>query len=125
MIVNFCDLSLTLSQTVELKRVLVQVKSGHIKAGDIRDLHGVVDRENAPIGALITLEPPTKDMEKEALSAGYYTSDLWQTDYPKIQILTIEQLFNGEKVQMPPAHGTFKKAERFKKLEGSQSELDI
>jgi site-specific DNA-methyltransferase (adenine-specific) len=107
------------------QRALVQVKSGHIKSGDIRDLHGTVDRENAALGVFITLEPPTKDMEKEALSAGYYTSELWQKDYPKIQILTIEQLLSGEQVQMPPAHGTFKKAEKVKKVEGSQSELDI
>jgi len=107
------------------QRALVQVKSGHIKSGDIRDLHGTVDRENAALGVFITLEPPTKDMEKEALSAGYYTSELWQKDYPKIQILTIEQLLNGEQVQMPPSHGTFKKAEKVKKVEGSQSELEI
>jgi site-specific DNA-methyltransferase (adenine-specific) len=107
------------------KSVLVQVKSGHVNSGHIRDLHGTVDRENATIGVFITLEQPTKDMEKEALSAGYYTSIPWNKDFPKIQILTIEQLFDGEQVQMPPAHGTFKKAERVKKEEGSQSELGI
>lgn len=107
------------------KSVLVQVKSGHVKSGDIRDLHGTVDRENAPIGVFITLEQPTSDMNKEALSAGYYTSELWRKDYPKIQILTVDQIFHGEQVQMPPAHGTFKKAERVQKSEGSQSELGI
>jgi site-specific DNA-methyltransferase (adenine-specific) len=107
------------------KSVMVQVKSGHVKSGDIRDLHGTVDRENAAIGVFITLEPPTSEMNKEALSAGYYTSELWQKDYPRIQILTVEQLFQGERVQMPPAHGTFKKAERVKKSGGSQGELDI
>jgi site-specific DNA-methyltransferase (adenine-specific) len=107
------------------KSVMVQVKSGHVKSGDIRDLHGTIDRENAAIGVLITLEQPTKDMEKEALSAGYYTSELWQKDYPRVQILTIEQLFQGEQVQMPPAHGTFKKAEKVKKTEGKQDEFGI
>jgi site-specific DNA-methyltransferase (adenine-specific) len=107
------------------KSVLVQVKSGHVKAGDMRDLHGTVDRENAAIGVFITLEQPTSEMNKEALSAGYYTSALWQKDYQRIQILTVEQLFQGERVQMPPAHGTFKKAERVKKPGGSQGELDI
>ena len=29
------------------KRVLVQVKSGHVKSGDIRDLRGTVQREQA------------------------------------------------------------------------------
>ena len=58
--------------TDKLKRVLVQVKSGHVKSGDIRDLVGTVQRENAAIGVFITLETPTRDMKTEAISAGYY-----------------------------------------------------
>ena len=50
--------------------VIVQVKSGAVKAGDIRDLKGVLERENAAIGAFVTLEPPSQAMVKEALSAG-------------------------------------------------------
>jgi site-specific DNA-methyltransferase (adenine-specific) len=107
------------------KSVMVQVKSGHVKRGDIGELVGTVNRENAAIGVFITLEHSTSDMNREALSAGYYTSELWQKDYPRIQILTIEQLFQGERVQMPPAHGTFKKAEKVKKNEGKQDELGI
>ncbi|MBI3741168.1 MAG: restriction endonuclease, partial [Chloroflexi bacterium] len=49
-------------------RVLIQVKSGHIKSGDIRDLRGTVEREKAAIGIFITLEKPTKEMEKEAVT---------------------------------------------------------
>lgn len=44
------------------------------------------------------LEPPTRDMEQEALYAGLYTSPVWEKDYPVIQILTIEQLLNGAEV---------------------------
>lgn len=46
------------------KRVLV-----HVKSGDIRDLRGAVERENAAIGVFITLEPPSKDMITERQSA--------------------------------------------------------
>jgi site-specific DNA-methyltransferase (adenine-specific) len=84
---------------------------------------GTVDREYAAIGIFITPEQPTSEMNKKALSAGYYTSDLWQKDYPRIQILTVEQLFQGDRVQMPPAHGTFQKAEKMKKVEGKQGAL--
>src|SRR5712692_3645931 len=45
-----------------VKRVLVQVKSGHVKSGDIRDLIGTVQREQAAIGIFITLEEPSRDM---------------------------------------------------------------
>ena len=107
------------------KRVLVQVKSGKVNSGLIRDLRGTVEREDAAIGVFITLEPATKDMEKEAIAAGYYTSELWQKDYQRIQILTIAQLLAGADVQMPAAHGTFKQAQRVRKAEGAQSELEI
>lgn len=107
------------------KRVLVQVKSGKVNSGLIRDLRGTIEREDAAIGIFLTLEPPTKDMEKEALAAGYYASELWEKDYPRIQILTIAQLLSGAEVQMPVAHGTFKQAQRVRKAEGSQINLNI
>ncbi len=94
------------------KRVLVQVKSGHVKSGDVRDLRGTVEREGAALGLFITLEAPTRDMTTEAVSAGFYRSPGWNTDYPKIQILTIEQLLGGETAQMPPNYTTFKQAGR-------------
>jgi hypothetical protein len=39
-------------------------------------------------------------------------------DYPKIQIVTIEQLLRGEGVHMPPNFTTFKQAERVKQDSG-------
>ena len=78
---------------------------------------------NAAMGVFITLEPSTREMDKEAASTDFYTSDLWQKSYPRIQILTIEQLLNGEEVKMPPAYGTFQKAEKIKKVEGKQGTL--
>lgn len=95
------------------KQALVQVKSGHVKSGDIRDLAGTVQRENAAIGVFITLEPPTAEMQREAASAGFYHSAGWQKDYPKIQILTIDDLLHHRaEVRMPSTSITFKQAER-------------
>ena len=112
--------------TDKLKRVLVQVKSGHVKSGDIRDLVGTVQRENAAIGVFITLETPTRDMKTEAISAGYYHSLGWNEDYPRIQILNIVELLHGAKIQMPPQYGTFKQAQRVQQQQGIlQPELDI
>ena len=106
------------------KRVLIQVKSGHVKSGDIRDLVGTVQRENAAMGVFITLEPPSKDMTTEAISAGYYHSPGWNIDFPRIQILTIAELLKGVKVQMPLQHGTFKQAQKVKgDAEAAQVEL--
>ncbi len=74
---------------------------------------GIVERENAAIGVFITLEPPSKDMIAEAVSAGSYESSYWGK-CPRIQILTIADLLKGAKVNMPPQYGTFKQAQRVK-----------
>jgi site-specific DNA-methyltransferase (adenine-specific) len=95
-----------------VKRAIVQVKSGGVNAATVRDLRGTIERENAPFGVLITLEPPTREMTREALTAGYYHSPGWQRDYPRLQILTVEQLLAGEAVQMPPPYMVHKAAQR-------------
>jgi len=59
------------------KRVLIQVKSGHVSSQLIRDLRGTIEREKAAIGVFITLEEPTKEMTKEAATAGFYSSPGW------------------------------------------------
>jgi site-specific DNA-methyltransferase (adenine-specific) len=94
------------------KRVLVQVKSGHVKSGDIRDLRGVLERENAPIGVYITLEHPSPDMIHEANVSGFYHSIPWGKDFPRIQVLTIADLLSGAEVKMPESFGTFKQAQK-------------
>lgn len=110
----------------KLQRVLVQVKSGHVNSGLIRDLHGTVDRENAAIGVFITLEPATGPMEQEAVAAGFYNSNLWQRDYRRVQILTIEDLLQGKTVQMPPTQaGAYKEAQKVKAAGGKQGEFEL
>jgi len=52
------------------KRALVQVKSGGVKSGDIRDLVGAVGREQAAMGIFITLETASRPMITEAATAG-------------------------------------------------------
>ncbi len=107
------------------KRVLVQVKSGKVSSRDIRDLVGTVGREKAAIGVFITLEKPTKPMTQEAVSAGFYESPGWQKKYPKIQILTIKELLGDASIQMPPAWGTFKQAQREEREGPEQGRLEI
>lgn len=97
--------------------VILSVKAGHITANHVRDLRGVVDREKAAIGVLISMEDPTKPMQTEAVTAGFFESKTWGKKYPKIQLLTIAELLAGKKTEMPPikqVEATFKKAEKFK-----------
>ncbi len=95
------------------RTVVVQVKSGKVSVKDIRELKSVVESEKAAIGLLITLEPPTQNMVKEALEAGYYESEFWQRRYRRLQIMTIGDLLGGAPFDMPPQHGTHQKAQRY------------
>ena len=75
-----------------IKRMLVQVKSGKAGVKDIRDFVGTLTREKAELGAFLTLQDPTKPMRTEAAAAGTYTSAWDNQAYPKVQVLTIQQL---------------------------------
>jgi site-specific DNA-methyltransferase (adenine-specific) len=96
----------------ETKRIIIQVKSGHVSSRDIRDLKGVLPREKAEIGLFITLEDPTRDMNTEAVSAGSYPSTVWNRSYPRIQIRTVAELLSGKGFELPPRPGQFKQAAR-------------
>jgi len=108
--------------TGKAKRALVQVKSGHVNSSHIRDLKGTLQRENAAIGIFITLENPSRDMTTEAVSAGFYHSPGWNKDYPRIQILTIEELLHHAEVKMPPQFGTFKQAQKVQQQSDAQQQ---
>ena len=97
-----------------------------VKSRDVRDLRGVVEREQAAMGVFIPLDVPSFDMLAEAVSAGFFTSYAWQKDYRGMQIPTIEKLLAGKGIEMPPCdYGTFKQAGKVKKEEGKQGELGI
>jgi site-specific DNA-methyltransferase (adenine-specific) len=98
--------------TGRTKQVILSVKGGHTDVSHLRDLRGVIDREKAEIGVLITLQAPGRPMITEAASAGFYKSP-WGNSHARLQILTIEQLLAGKKIDMPQSTGmnvTFKKA---------------
>ena len=107
-----------------VNKAIVQVKSGRVSSPHIRDLGWTVEREKAAMGLFITLEPPTRDMRTEANSAGLYHSDLWQTDYPRIQIRTVGELLEGKAFEIPRSPQTYQPAQRVTRPEGEQPRLD-
>ena len=52
------------------ERAMVSVKGGGVSMPMVRDLKGVLDREKAHIGVLLTLEPPTRPMERRPRARG-------------------------------------------------------
>ena len=105
------------------EKAIVSVKGGaNVGVGMIKDLIATVDREKAKIGVFITLADPTRPMEKEAVTAGFYQTDYGK--FPKIQILTIAALFAGQKPAMPWLDPeAFKKAAREDMSTGKQGKL--
>lgn len=93
------------------RSIILSVKGGKLKATDVRDLRGVLDREKADIGVLLSFESPTKPMRTEAASAGFYTSP-WGK-HPRIQLLTVAELLSGGGIDYPRTAGvnqTYKQA---------------
>ncbi|HDS30274.1 MAG TPA: site-specific DNA-methyltransferase, partial [Firmicutes bacterium] len=106
------------------RQVIFSVKAGHVTVAHVRDLRGVVERENAEMGVMIAMNEPTQAMRAEAASGGFYHSKAWNRDFPKIQILTIEELLSGKEIQMPPMRsGTFKRAPKAKSKKADQLDL--
>jgi len=103
------------------EKAVVSVKGGeNVNVAMVRDLAHVVDRENARIGVFITLADSTGPMRTEAVKAGHY--ETLYGKYPKIQILTIRELFEGKQPNIPLVDtSAFKKAP--KESQGDQGPL--
>ena len=54
------------AESAKTKQVIISVKAGHTGPAHVRDLRGVVEKEKASIGLLITMEDPTAPMRKES-----------------------------------------------------------
>jgi DNA modification methylase len=111
------------------KKVILSMKAGHTNVSHLRDLRGVLDREQANIGVLVTMQEPTAPMRREAASSGYYHSPGWNSDHPRLQILTIADLLGGKGIDMPPIRQvskTFRKAPRSRRQEDTkQGKLNL
>ncbi|MCL2138987.1 MAG: hypothetical protein FWH41_05590, partial [Treponema sp.] len=91
-----------------LKSMVLSVKGGNIKPGDIRDLRGVLEREQeTELAGFICLREPIKAMLQEADAAGFY--EYQDVKYNRIQILTVQDIFDGKKWYCPSLVKTIRK----------------
>jgi len=94
-------------------KIILQVKSGNVKRGDIAALHGDMQRESAAMAVFITLEPPTTPMVNEAKAAGLYHHDLMNRNYDTIQIVTIQDIIeHGKVLDIPMSLEVLRAAQR-------------
>jgi hypothetical protein len=54
------------------KQIVLSVRSRNVSVKDVCDLRGVMDREQAAFGALISLRHPSQPTRAEAASAEFY-----------------------------------------------------
>ena len=105
-------------------QIIFSVKAGKLHAPYVRDLAGVIEREKAQMGVLVTLDEPTKKMRAEAADAGIYESP-WGK-HPKLQIVTVRELLEGKGIELPRTSGinqTFKRARKAKRDDGGNRSL--
>ncbi|TWA89417.1 site-specific DNA-methyltransferase (adenine-specific) [Bradyrhizobium stylosanthis] len=85
-----------------LGRIILSVKGGdHVSPAMVRELSGVVQREGADMGILVTLAEPTKSMRADASGAGFVSKSA-HGKLPRIQIATIEDLLDRRFPKLPP-----------------------
>ena len=111
------------------EQIIIQVKGGKTGVKDVRDLRGVLEREKAAMGVLISLQPPTGPMEAEAVSAGFYTHKMNEQQYPRLQLRTVKELMEGKGIERPSnvaaVDETFKKAPKAKGKGHEQAGLGL
>ncbi|MBI4464512.1 MAG: restriction endonuclease [Acidobacteria bacterium] len=107
------------------KQIVLSVKSGSVPPQHVRELRGVLEREQAEIAVLIALEEPTKPMQSEAAGAGFYKTPYG--NHPRLQILTVEELLQGRGIDYPPEQArvdaTFRKAPKARRASAKQLPL--
>lgn len=85
-------------------RVLVSVKGGKsVGPQFVRDLIGTVQTDRAEMGSLLTLSEPTRGIRDAVAHAGSYHWPVTGGAFPRAQVLTVEQLLGGQRMQAPPA----------------------
>ena len=79
-----------------LRSMVLSVKGGHLRPTDIRDLRGVLEREDgAELAGFISLREPSKAMWEEASQAGVY--EYQGVPYRRIQLLTVREILEEKR----------------------------
>lgn len=95
-------------------RIIISVKGGdYLSPTMVRELNGVVQRERAQMGVLITLADPTRSMVADAAGAGFVEQSA-HGRLPRIQIATIRDLLDGRLPKLPPMPAPVMSAPRSK-----------
>jgi DNA modification methylase len=107
----------------ETKKALFSVKSSKtLTPSMINELHGVVERDGAACGIFLCLYPAA-NLVKASKAFGVYHNDLINKDYPKIQVVCVDDIFNGKRLELPNVVKVLKKAEQHQEQLGIEALL--
>jgi DNA modification methylase len=108
----------------ETHQIILSVKAGKLVPNYVRDLRGVIEREKAEIGVLLSFEESSAGMRAEAAEAGFYESP-WGR-HPRLQLRTIRELLDGKGIDYPHVTGanvTLRRAQRARPADAEAMEL--
>jgi site-specific DNA-methyltransferase (adenine-specific) len=95
------------------QKIITHVKGDkNLVPGMIQELTGVMEKEGAVIGLIISLHQPRLGMITDTVHAGSYESDLWKKKFLKIQIRTVSELLEGKKFDIPQPYSLVKKTSK-------------
>jgi site-specific DNA-methyltransferase (adenine-specific) len=96
----------------DFQQVIFSVKSNKtLSPTVIRDLYGTVEREKAVMGFFLTLYS-MPNLVKEAEKYGNYQNKMFGHTYPKITVISVQDILEGKKMYLPTSVEVLKKAER-------------
>ncbi len=97
----------------ETEKMVFQVKSGNVQRGDVAKLNSDMQRENAVMAVLLTLQEPTQPMRDEAAKTGMYHYALMGRSMSRIQIVTVREIIEeGKRLDLPMAADVLRSAPR-------------
>lgn len=103
------------------KQILFSVKSNqNLSPAIIRELYGTVEREKAAMGILLTLYP-MPNLVKEAKKYGTFQNEMFSHIYPKIEVISVQEILDGVIINIPTSLNVLKDAEL--KRNNNQSKL--
>ena len=106
-------------------RVIVSVKGGdNLNPSMIRDLVGTIDSEKAQLGLFVCIAPPTQGMIAAANRSGIVKTA--HGTFPKVQIITIDELLHSKKPNLPPHYNVTEERGRTTRMDqSSQPQLSF
>jgi site-specific DNA-methyltransferase (adenine-specific) len=99
------------------EKAIISVKGGLNKnVNDVASLVETIGREKAALGILLAAALPTRQMEARAAAAGFYDPGTGNP-VPRIQIITLAELFAGKRPVIPNVNPAMFKAAPVEKKE--------